>query len=322
MGSPRVVGRATALHHNPKADLHLVFAHPSTSYADHFLAEALAARGVGVLNVDGRYVDDAYDLRFLDAALDVAIAVDACVPRGARTVLVGHSGGGPLMALVQTRFGVGHALVLLAAHPSRAHILHGWIDPSVRADGTRDPALDLYSREPPLDPAFLAAYRAAQTQRLVNLGREAGRHLLDGEPEARVPLRYIFAAPRFVDRKIDKNRRDPTRFPFGNPARVNAREGFMGGWVTARSFLDQWYLPTTSANGLALAPYLDVPVLHLAFGADHLVFPSHSDAWTSALPGRLTEAGVVPKALHNPRLQPRVVQRIAERMLAWLGAGG
>ena len=64
------------------------------------------------------------------------------------------------------------AMLLQAAHVSRAVMLRDWIDPSVRDENDpedRDPELDLYDRrnpnQPPYTPEFLERFRAAQLER-------------------------------------------------------------------------------------------------------------------------------------------------------------
>lgn len=314
----RRVGAANVAHHRPEADLVFVFAHPGTSYLDHFLVEPLVAAGAGVLGVDNRYVGQATDLSMLTVLDDLVEAVQTCVPPRARVVLVGHSGGGPLMTLARVRLGLGHALALLAAHPSRGHILADWIDPAVTEDG-RDARLDLFAKPLPLDDGFVQAYRRAQVDRVRRIARTAAAALREGRPLTEVSFRHCCADPRFVDRTLDANERDPTAFPFGGVAEANARPEFMGGVSTARAFFDQWFVPTTPANGLALAPYVEGPILHLAFGADQLVFPSQSAAWTQALPDH-AEVGTVAGARHNPRGQTSIVASLADRLVRFARA--
>ena len=312
-----------AQHHlvNGGAPVIFVFAHPSTSYLDTFLTEALVAAGAGVLGIDGRYVErGAGDLRFALAAEDVHDVVHRVVPRGRHIVLVGHSGGAPLMALTQIRYRLGHRVALLAAHPSRAHIFEAWVDGSVREDGSRDPALDLYAegREMPLAPEFVARYRAAQRARVQRLARQAADHLRRDQPAATLAIPGGFADARFIDRHLDPNAR--TGVPFDDPQAMNQRAGFMADGTTVRSFFDQWYRPTTSADLLQLAPGIDRPLLNLVFGADGLVFPSQSATVARALPPHaVTET--VAGAAHNPRRQAEVLELLAERLMRWVGSG-
>ncbi|MEN0065734.1 MAG: alpha/beta hydrolase [Myxococcota bacterium] len=308
------VGAATVAHHNPDADVVFVFGHPATSYLDHFLVEGLTASGVGVLNIDNRYVGDAIDLSMNTAVADVAEGVRTCASRAKRIVLVGHSGGGPLMTMAQVQFGLGHAIVLLAAHPSRGHIFRDWIDPAVRSDGSRDPALDLFARTPPFQPEFVAAYRAAQDRRVRQLASQAADAMAKGAPSSIIAFSNLCADPRFVDPALDANDRDPEAFPFGEPAEVNARPNFFGGRSTARAFFEQWFVPTTPADGLRLAPYLRRPVLNIGFSADHLVFPSQFAQWRAALPDHADSEWLV-GARHNPRGQPVITERLVERLL-------
>lgn len=316
-GATDTVGQAKVRLVGEPSELLFVFAHPTTSYLDHFLTRPLVERGVGVLNVDGRFVGDGSDLRFEDAALDIARAIDAWAPTGSKVVLTGHSGGGSLMALVRVRLRVGDAVALLAPHPSRAHVLSEWIDPSVTDDGKRDPNLDLYRQDPPLAADFVEAYRRAQLDRLHRIAEIAADRLRHGDHEARIPIDHVCADPRFVDPWIDANERDLSRFPFGVPASVNERNGFLVGAVSPVSFFDQWYLPTTTANGPFLAQSFDVPTIHVSFGADSLTFPSWARLWLNALPEAYATNWSIRGAVHNPRDQPDVTAALADRLIQW-----
>lgn len=313
------VGRARIRVVAPEAETLFVFCHPSQSYLDTFLTEALTWAGAGVVGVDGRYVEEGdADLDFELAAEDVARAVREVVPADKPLVLVGHSGGAPLAALIQTRYRLARALVFLAPHPSRAEILGNWIDPSLREDGTRDPELDLYAegRKPPFSEEFIERYRQAQRDRIETIAATAAACLARGEPESKLPIPGAFADPRFVDRTLDPNQR--RTLPFGQEPRVlNNTSGFLADGCTARSFFEQWYPPTTSANLLGLARWLTVPVLSVAFGADPIIFPSQTLQVATALP-RGSTVWTLEGAVHDPREQKDHLDALARKMLAWL----
>ncbi|MBL8384784.1 MAG: alpha/beta fold hydrolase, partial [Burkholderiales bacterium] len=173
----------------------LVFMHPigGTQYLP--MVGGFARRGVHVISCNSRYPRNDTALIMEKVALDLA----ACV-RHARdklgydkVVLAGWSGGGSLSLfyqaqaerptvtatpagdppdLTQSRMPQADAVLLLAAHQSRARTLTEWLDPSITDEARpfeRDPKLNLYDpanpAQPPYDSAFLAAYRAAQVAR-------------------------------------------------------------------------------------------------------------------------------------------------------------
>ena len=313
------LGPTRVRHAHLDADTIFVFSHPSASYRDAFLTEALVWHGAGVVGIDHRYVGArSTELDFREAAEDVAHAVAEVIPPGKRVVLVGHSGGAPLAALVQVRFRLADELILLAPHPSRAALLEAWIDPALRVDGTRDPDLDLWAedRALPLDREFLTHYRAAQLTRIQRLAEAAAAHLRAGQGDAKLSIPGQCADPRFLDRSLDPNQRGK-RFPLGDPRALNASSGFMADGVTARSFFDQWYRPTTPADLVRLTPYLSVPILSVAFGADALIFPSQTLELATALPPGST-VWTLDGAEHDPRDQPDHLDALARKMLAWL----
>lgn len=313
------VGRAQVSAVNLEAETIFAFCHPSVSYLSTFLTESLTWHGAGVVGVDGRYVQEGdSNLEHRWAAEDVGRALHEVVPSDRTLVLVGHSGGAPLAGLVQARYQLAHAMIFLAPHPSRAELLRRWIDPAVGSDGRRNPELDLYAadRPFPLLPEWVERYRAAQQRRLLATAEVAARALREGEPERRLDLPCLFADPRFRDRQLDPNQRNS--LPLGvDPALTNQRRGFLADGTTARTFFDQWYLPTTTANLLTLAPWLTVPVLSVAFGADPLIFPSETLEVAQALP-RGSTVWTLENAIHHPGDQKDHLDALSRKMLAWL----
>ncbi|MEM6959650.1 MAG: alpha/beta fold hydrolase [Myxococcota bacterium] len=256
-----------------------------------------------------------HDLSFAAAAHDVAAAIHAHRKPGQRVILAGHSGGAPLMALVQTLYRAGDALALLAAHPSRADILRAWIDGAVRSDGSREPELDVYATATPFGRTWVERYRLAQLERIEHLAGLASRALAEGDPERRLDAPHQFADPRFVDFTLDENERSSSAFKTP-PATLNGEKAFMADGTTARAFFEQWYEPTSPANLIRLLPLVRVPVLHVVFGADHLVFPSQSERIAAALPEG-AERAHLSGAPHNPRPLPDKCEELARLLLSW-----
>lgn len=311
------IGRARASTAALDAETLFVFAHPSRSSLDSFLAESLVWHGAGFIGIDCRYVAEGDDDFVLRSALeDVAGALTALLPDGRRVVLVGQSGGAPFMAALEARYRFGEALVLLAPYVSRAERLARWIDPAVRDDGSRDPNLDLYApgRTPPLARSFVERYRAAQWARIASLAEEAASHLRSGNPTAKLQIPHLCADPAFIDRSLDPNQRGAC--PLGEPANVNRQSGLLADGTTARAFFEQWYQPTCSADLRHLLPHLDMPVLSVAFGADALVMPSETSRVATALP-RGSTLWTLDGARHDPSHQPDHVDALARKMLAW-----
>lgn len=322
MGEPLTtiheIGRARASTANLEAETVFVLAHPSRSMLDAFLIESVVWHGAGFIGVDSRYVAEGDDDFVLQNALaDVASALQVLLPSGKHVILVGISGGAPLMAALEARYRYGEALVLLAPYVSRAERLARWIDPAVREDGSRDPNLDLFApgRTPPFARSFVEQYRAAQWDRIARLAKVAARHLREGEPTARLRIPNLCADPAFVDRSLDPNQRSPD-FPLGPPAEVNTKSGLLADGTTARAFFEQWYQPTSNADLRHLLPHLDMPVLSVAFGADALVMPSETSRVATALP-RGSTLWTLEGAHHDPRGQPDHVDALVRKVLSW-----
>lgn len=299
------------------ADVVFAFSHPSESSLEPFLGESLHWHGAGVIGIDHRYIGRDHELDNREAANDIARVLSELVPSDRPLFLVGHSEGAPLMGLVQTMFRRSDGIVFLAPHISRAETLEAWIDPSIGEDEQQDPSISMYSDALsfPLSRDFVDRYRVAQRARVQRLAKCAADLLLQDRGDERMAIPGTCADPRFCDRSLDPNQRSKV-FPLGDPASINRERGFVADGVTARAFFDQWYRPTCSADLLKLAPYLDLPVLSVAFGADGLVFPSQTLRLATSLPARST-VWTLDGAMHNPKDQPDHLDALARKMLSW-----
>lgn len=163
--------------------------HYNVDFSEHYLAPLLAARGYGFLGWNTKYRGAEAFFRLDHALCEIAVGVRWLRDQGVENVvLLGNSGGGSLMAAYESqaqgvtlRSVAGERFpealddlpgadyyISLNAHGGRPEVLTAWSDPSVideRDPFAKDPALDLFAQPLPLDPAFVARYRAAQEAR-------------------------------------------------------------------------------------------------------------------------------------------------------------
>ena len=126
---------------------------------EHYALKPLAARGFACVGFTTRYLNNDSTLIFEDAVLDIAEGVRYLRERYQNVVLVGNSGGGPLMSVYQSQaerptirktpagdphdftqadLPLADALILVAAHTGRAQVLVDNMDPSVTDENDPD----------------------------------------------------------------------------------------------------------------------------------------------------------------------------------------
>ncbi len=243
------------------SDTALVAMHPigSPGYLPAF--SQLARSGHHVVACATRYSTGDAALQMENVLVDLA----ACVRHtrehlGYRKIaLVGWSGGGSIMAAYQAeaeqrvivRTAAGEetplaqldlikadALLLLATHRSRHHLLTGQLDAAItdeREPENRDASLDLYDERnpdrPPYSAEFLAAYRAAQLARNRRITAGPKDKLAAFKAAGRPHDEFCFvvhgtmADPRWLDPAIEPNGRRPRWTYLGDPAIVNDKPG-------------------------------------------------------------------------------------------------
>jgi len=296
----------------------IVFMHPigSTQYLP--LVAALAKSGLHVISCNSRYPRNDTALIMEKVALDLA----ACLRHARekfgyeRIVLGGWSGGGSLSLFYQSqaegptvtatpagdppdltaaKLPRADAIMLLAAHTSRAKTLTEWMDPSVtdeRDSFKRDPALNLYhpaAPQPPYDAAFLARYRAAQVARNRRITAWAQQMLADGKKRAGDAFEHCFvvhgtmADPAWLDAAIEPNGRKPNWCFMGVPRMVNDAPAGLARFTTLRSWLSQWSHDFSNADGPSSAARISVPVLLLENSADDGCLPHHNRRFLAAI---------------------------------------
>ena len=359
-GSQGAVNLEGLLISTPAASREVVFLmmHPSSTLQLLPLPPALAVAGYPVLCMGTRYAKNDTALIMEKAVLDVG----ACVRHArevlgfARVVLMGWSGGGSLALFYQSqaerpsiqrtpagdvidlnaaRLIPADAVVLEAAHRSRAHCLRDWIDPSVLDEDNpdrRNPEFDLYAPGLPVQPPYpadwLAAYRAAQLARmrritarvqdtLETLKRRGGAELERGFVTHRT-----LADPRFLDGAIDSNGRVVGRCYLGVPETVNSGPVGMARFSTLRSWLSQWSIDDSRAMGEACAGDISVPLLAIEHGADDAVPQPDIGLMFHACASTDKVMQVVAGANHYFQGQPGELQQSVALITAWMRQRG
>lgn len=291
----------------PRSNTVFLMMHPSSTLQLLPLPAALADAGYSVLCMGSRYVKNDTPLIFEKVVLDLG----ACIRHArqelgfGKVVLLGWSGGGSLAMLYQSQAEVptiadtpagdpvrlcdakllpADGVILEAAHRSRAFCLKEWIDPSILDEGNpdrRNPELDLYSPSLPVRPPYpkdwLAAYRQAQIARIRRITEQVQETLgrlrrIGGlETERGFVTHRTMADPRFLDGTIDPNQRQIGRCYLGVPETVNSGPVGLARFAMLRSWLSQWSLDHTRADGVACAPHITVPLLAIEHTGDDAV---------------------------------------------------
>src|SRR4051794_5546974 len=150
MSRPRIYG---ALVGPPTSHVGMIVMHPASNFMGHYLLDAFARRGVQVLALNSRYVNNDTTLIMERAIQDLGAGVQFLRRRGVEQLtLVGNSGGAALACLYQSQaecltiqatpagdpvaltpdqLPAADAIALAAAHPGRAVLLGRWLDASV-----------------------------------------------------------------------------------------------------------------------------------------------------------------------------------------------
>jgi len=280
---------------------------------------ALARAGFHVIYCNSRYPGADYALIMEKVAVDLGACIGNARERWGyeKVILGGWSGGGSLSAFYQaeaenptvtstpagdppdlTAAGMvpADAMMFLAAHVSRARTMTEWMDASILDESNpnvRDPELDLYDPEnpnqPPYSAEFLERYRAAQISRNRRITAWVNEKLAELAEQGKDKEEFGFvvhntmADPRFLDPTVDPNDRKPDWCYLGEPRIVNNSPVGLARFCTLRSWLSQWSLDETNADGERCAARIGAPILVIGNSADDACTPSHTHRLYNAI---------------------------------------
>ncbi len=330
----------------------LLYMHPATTLQLLPMPRAMAEHGAHVLCAGSRYARNDAPLIMEKVILDLGAYVRHAreVWGYRKVVIVGWSGGGSLSLLYQAQaeqptitqtpagdpvdvkgagLVPGDAMIVQAAHVSRAVCLADWIDPSVRNEDDpddRDPELDLYDprHRLPYSGEFLARFRAAQLARvrrrtawvkgeLARLRQRGGKELERGFVTHRT-----MAEPRFLDGAIDPNDRSVGTCFLGHPETVNTGPVGLARFSTLRAWLSQWSVDDTNAHGERCAAGVTVPLLAIENTADDAVPQPHTERIYRAARSPDKTLRAIRGATHYYAGQPQLLQQAVDLCLDWM----
>jgi pimeloyl-ACP methyl ester carboxylesterase len=346
--NPTIYGRLAA--EGCGRDVAFVVIHPSSNFFGHYLLGPLERRGRAILALNTRFAGNDVTLTMERCIQDLGAGIAFLRAEGyKRIVLLGNSGGGSLAAFYQSQaerltitdtpdgrpielskedLPPVDGLAMCAAHPGRAQVLTDWLDPSVTDETdmlAADPALDMYDARngPPYERAWLDRYRAAQRARNERITNRALARIraFDANPDPDAPKDSAFlvfrtaADPRFVDLSLDPSDRKlgTTR---GSARASNYGTLHTGRICSLRSWLSQWSLRLSRADGPACLAKTSVPVLSVLYSADTVVFPSQVAQWAQASKGRCKEY-TLKGATHHMVGQPKLIDELADLLCGW-----
>lgn len=336
----------------------LVFMHPSSTLQLLPVPGEAAKLGAHVLCAGSRYArnDTAAILEKVLLDLGAYIRHAKEVWGYEKIVLVGWSGGGSLslfyqsqaeqpsitatpagdpVYLVAAKLIPADAVIVQAAHISRAQLLLDIIDPSVRDERNpddRDPELDIYGsrnpNQPPYSSDFIERYRAAQLARVrrITAGVKDTLAMLKERDGAEVERGFVthrtLADPRFLDGALDPNDRKIGWCYLGQPETVNSGPVGLARFSTLRAWLSQWSIDDTNADGLACAARISAPMLVIENTADDAVPQPHLSRLFAAASSKDKTFKKMAGATHYYAGQPEQLREVTTLSQQWLEERG
>jgi pimeloyl-ACP methyl ester carboxylesterase len=347
--NPKVFGRLAA--QDCAKDIAFLVAHPANNFMNHYLLEPMQRRGKAILGLNTRYSNNEAFLIMERAVQDVGRGVRFLRDQGYKRVcLIGNSGGasltcffqsqaekptvrtapdGQAVDLVASSLMPADGIALIAAHQGRPLVLTDRLDAAVTDERdilATDPELDIFNPDhgPPFTAEFVAKVRTAQLARNRRItawckGRLAQFARLGPEQplsdEAFIVNRTL-ADPRYVDLSLEPSGRSATT-TLGKPlADDNYAANGTARLSTVRSWLSQWSIDCSMADGPKRVAETTVPVTNINFMQDEIVFPSDMRKWRSAV-GNRGEHHDIDGCGHYPMTKPHVIEKVADMLVEW-----
>lgn len=346
---PKIYGRLAA--DGCGKDIAFVVIHPANNFMNHYLLAPLQKRGLAVLGLNTRYAGNEAFLIMERAVQDLGRGVRFLKEQGYKKVcLIGNSGGaslscyyqsqaehptvrqapdGQAVDLVASQLQPADAIVLIAAHQGRPLVLTDRLDAAVTDERdllATDPDLDIFNPKngPPFSAEFVARVRAAQLARNRRIttwckGRLAQfASLGSGQPisdEAFIVHRTL-ADPRYVDITLEPSGRAATSVMGEAPSHDNYSANGSARLSSVRSWLSQWSIDESLADGPKRLAETKAQVLSLNFTQDEIVFPSDVRIWRAAM-GSRGEHHEIDGCGHYPMKNPEMVEKVADMLAAW-----
>lgn len=332
----------------------MIFMHPASTLQLLPVPQAAVKAGAHVLCAASRYAKNDTALILEKVLLDLGAYIRHAKEQWGykKIVIVGWSGGGSLAlfyqsqaerpSITQTPAGdpVGiasaglipaDAIIVQAAHISRAAMLRDMIDPSVtdeRDPDNRDRAMDIYDKanpnRPPYSADFIAAYRTAQLARMRRITAWVKDMLatLKARNTAELERGFVthrtLADPRFLDPALDPNDRKPNWCYLGNPETANTGPVGLARFSTLRSWLSQWSIDHTNADGVRCAARISVPLMAIENSADDAVPQPHTGMIFEAAGSTDKTMHVIRGATHYYAGQPDKLAEALSITRQWL----
>lgn len=317
------------LYHQPDAGAStaVIATHYEVDFSEHYLADYMAARGIGFLGWNTRYRGNAAYFNLARAITDIGIGVrwlreEAGVDN---VVLLGNSGGASLMSAYQAKgTDPADAFISLNAHPGRPDVLTNWLDPSVTDETdplSRDPGLDMFdpANGPPYAPEFVELYRAAQVARNHRISdwcrAELERLGAGGTWDRIFAVPRTWADLRFLDLSLDPS--DRAVGCYGGDARfANGTPFGLATANTCRAWLEMWSLADSDCRAEPHLRTVDRPSLVVQSTADQGCYPSDARTIFEAIGTADKELHLVPGAHY---FESGGRDEVADLLCDWLG---
>jgi pimeloyl-ACP methyl ester carboxylesterase len=129
------------------------------------------------------------------------------------------------------------------------------------------------------------------------------------------------ADPRFLDLTLDPSDREPGTM-WGPAAEANYMPASLGHYSSLRSWLSQWSIDDTNANGPAALTRTSVPTIVIYGTADQVCFPSQATSLYEAVPHDDRHLLAVKGGTHYLHGQPELMGEVADMIVNWLADRG